>query len=284
MEVRSSLLSDAVAQLALRALRIALYVTAAAALAGLIATLAALPTAPWRVSEGVAIAAAAWLGARSPEVAAAILRKRTGLGATIVLLGLLIAFDGAGESPYLPIGYAATAVAVVVASPATVALSSAFIVAAWSAGELVDGHGLAFLYGGGLGRLLNEVADVTVPAVLLLCALAAGKRTLREAPDVLDAARRGGVPAPTALLVAIRRGSRAMLPRGDAVGIVARLSPAEMRVVELLAGGLLAKQIALELSVSLATVRSHIAAAKRKTDAATVAQLAGLWAEAQPGD
>jgi DNA-binding CsgD family transcriptional regulator len=276
-------MADAVAQLALRALRIVLFVACAAFVAGLAVALAAVPAAPWRIPEGILGAVVAMLGARRAETAASLLRTQRGLLTAVLLLGAILAVDGPGESPYLPAGYAAVAIAVVVAAPPGVVLCAAIIVAAWSAGALVDGHGVAYLYGGGLGRLLNVVLDVAVPATLLLCALSAVRLTLREAPGLLDAARRGAVTAPPALLAAVREGSAAMLPRGDAAAIVGRLSPAEARVVELVASGLLAKQVARELSLSVATVRSHIAAAKRKTDAATIPQLAGLWAEAQLG-
>lgn len=51
-------------------------------------------------------------------------------------------------------------------------------------------------------------------------------------------------------------------------------------MLALLKDGLLSKQAALELSVTLATVRSHIAAAKRKTGARTLEQLVGIYAQA----
>lgn len=58
-----------------------------------------------------------------------------------------------------------------------------------------------------------------------------------------------------------------------------RLTKSERRVLELLACGLAPKQAAWELGVSIATVRSHIASAKRKTGARTLVQLVWAFAE-----
>jgi DNA-binding CsgD family transcriptional regulator len=279
VERDAALTERAIAELALRALRVTLLVTAAAAVAGLVGAAVDGGSAPWRVPEGLAIAALALVAATHAERSAVLLRTRGGLIAYVAVLAALLALDGHGESPFVSVGYVAVAVAVVVASPLRVAMCAVLLVFGWSAGELVDGHGLGFLFGDGFGRLLNEIVDVTVPAALLLCTLEAGRRTLREAPVTLTAARYGGGGAPPALLAAVRS-TPAALPRANAASIVGRLSPAEARVVELVAEGLAPKQVALALGIGLPTVRSHLAAAKRKTDAATIPQLAGLWAEA----
>jgi DNA-binding CsgD family transcriptional regulator len=55
------------------------------------------------------------------------------------------------------------------------------------------------------------------------------------------------------------------------------LSPAELKVVELLAGGRAPKQAAADLGVAVSTVRSHLKAAKRKTHARTLTELVGLF-------
>ena len=56
-----------------------------------------------------------------------------------------------------------------------------------------------------------------------------------------------------------------------------KLSPAELRVVALLAAGLAPKQIAAELGVAVPTVRSQLQAAKRKTHVRTLSELVGLF-------
>jgi len=55
------------------------------------------------------------------------------------------------------------------------------------------------------------------------------------------------------------------------------LSPAELRVVTLLAGGRAPKQVAADLKIAVPTVRSHLKAAKRKTHARTLSELVGLF-------
>jgi len=61
---------------------------------------------------------------------------------------------------------------------------------------------------------------------------------------------------------------------------LARLTRCERRVLELLAQGLAPKQAAWHLHVAITTVRSHIAAAKRKTGARTLHQLVGMFVDA----
>jgi DNA-binding CsgD family transcriptional regulator len=72
------------------------------------------------------------------------------------------------------------------------------------------------------------------------------------------------------------------LPPADPRALLASLTDAELRVATLLADGLAAKQIAVELAVGLSTVRTHIASAKRKTGARTLEQLAGIVAQRGP--
>src|SRR5215207_1881580 len=59
-----------------------------------------------------------------------------------------------------------------------------------------------------------------------------------------------------------------------------RLTASERCVLTLLAHGLAPKQAAWELQVAISTVRSHIAAAKRKSGARTLQQLVGAFARA----
>jgi DNA-binding NarL/FixJ family response regulator len=68
----------------------------------------------------------------------------------------------------------------------------------------------------------------------------------------------------------------------DPRALLASLTDAELRVATLLADGLAAKQIAVELAVGLSTVRTRIASAKRKTGARTLEQLAGIVAQRGP--
>jgi DNA-binding NarL/FixJ family response regulator len=77
-------------------------------------------------------------------------------------------------------------------------------------------------------------------------------------------------------------------PHDDSGGF-ALLTLSQRGVLELLAQGLAPKQAAWERRVAISTVRSHIAAAKRKTGARTLHQLVGAFVEhtlrqAAPGD
>lgn len=58
------------------------------------------------------------------------------------------------------------------------------------------------------------------------------------------------------------------------------LTPAELRVVSLLAEGRAPKQISGDLGIALSTVRSHLKAAKRKTRTRTLTELVGLFVTA----
>ena len=59
-----------------------------------------------------------------------------------------------------------------------------------------------------------------------------------------------------------------------------RLTRSERRVLALLVCGSAPKQAAWELDVSVATVRSHLASAKRKSGARTLHQLIGMFVAA----
>lgn len=86
-----------------------------------------------------------------------------------------------------------------------------------------------------------------------------------------------GGPSLASQLAAAAAGAPArLLARADPRALIAPLSAAERRVLGLLADGLAPKQAAHVLGVKLATVRSQIAAAKRKTGARTVEQLVGI--------
>lgn len=82
-------------------------------------------------------------------------------------------------------------------------------------------------------------------------------------------------PGPTQLQLAPGP-TQLQLPPGAWRNRVGDLTAAERQIVELLADGRSPKQAALDLHVSLATVRSWISAAKRKTGARTLPELVAL--------
>jgi DNA-binding CsgD family transcriptional regulator len=88
--------------------------------------------------------------------------------------------------------------------------------------------------------------------------------------SVLDDIRDGGPTFTPALGAAIAL-DIAALPAARP-----RVTTAERRVIEALAAGKTPKQMAHDWGVSMATVRSHIRNAKRKTGARTLPELASM--------
>jgi DNA-binding CsgD family transcriptional regulator len=106
------------------------------------------------------------------------------------------------------------------------------------------------------------------------------RRFTASVPTSLASVRASGPAITPELAAAVRTELLALLPRADPIQLIAPLTNAERKVLALLRDGLLPEQAALELSITLATVRSHIAAAKRKTGARTIEQLIGIYAQA----
>ena len=123
--------------------------------------------------------------------------------------------------------------------------------------------------------MINQWVDLVANAAAVLVLVVLLRRFIARLPTSLAAAR-AGAPAVTEHLAALVRAEPiALLPRPDAASVIAPLTGAERRVLALLIDGLVPKQAALELSVTLPTVRSHIAAAKRRTGARTRSSLDG---------
>jgi DNA-binding CsgD family transcriptional regulator len=99
-------------------------------------------------------------------------------------------------------------------------------------------------------------------------------------PEIVDGLRHGA-PASTPAMTALLAGHPiALLPPGPrerrAVPGRVALTSAEREVVALLADGLRPKQIARLRGVAISTVRSQIAAAKKKTGARTIEELIAI--------
>lgn len=93
--------------------------------------------------------------------------------------------------------------------------------------------------------------------------------------------RAGGASLTPQLALAAGGRHVLLLPPADPRTLIAALTPAECDVVKLLAAGRRPSQAAFELWIALPTVRSRIAAAKRKTGARTVEHLVALYAECE---
>jgi DNA-binding CsgD family transcriptional regulator len=269
----------AVERLALGSLRIVLVLTVLAALTDtVLATLDGTDVAA--LLAGTAMAGLALTGVLWPRRAAALLRPRGRIVLTAALFSLLGVLQPGVQSGYGDVEMAIGCLAAVLASPGWVAAC----VAVLAAGAVLDpvasgGHSLAWtLAGAGGNTLTGELAGLCASAGLTLGAIRALRRTITGAPVSLAAVRYGG-PSLTPQLAAAAGMPAGLLGRADPVALVAPLSAAERRVLGLLADGLAPKQAAHQLGVALATVRSQIAAAKRKTGARTLEQLVGIYAE-----
>jgi DNA-binding CsgD family transcriptional regulator len=147
--------------------------------------------------------------------------------------------------------------------------------------QALAGHGLGWMFAGaGRSDVATQLADLVLNALIGLLLIAMLRRFVAHAEDTLAAARQGSSRAITPALAATLAPTPALLPAPDPRARTAALTPAELGVLALLAAGQAPKQAARELSVSLATVRSHIAAAKRKTGARTLEQLVAIYVEA----
>jgi DNA-binding CsgD family transcriptional regulator len=114
-------------------------------------------------------------------------------------------------------------------------------------------------------------------------------RFLANVEPTLNAMRHGAPALTPALDRAIERGEHARLhlpptPAPATRSPSAGLTAAERRVVEGLASGSAPKQLAHSWGVSLATVRTHIKHAKRKTGARTLPELAAMTTHADWAD
>lgn len=151
----------------------------------------------------------------------------------------------------------------------------------YAVGLVREGHSLAWMvHGAGRYDLINQLFDLAANAAGALLLGALLHAFLADAPGCLAATREGGPSLTPQLAAAVRRAAVAQLPPAEPAVLVERLTPTEQQVVALLADGRAPKQIALDRGVELATVRAHLAAAKRKTGARTLEHLVALFVEA----
>lgn len=186
-----------------------------------------------------------------------------------------IALDGGGESRWTPL------IAVSVVIPALLGHPR---IALACAGVAASGQAIAVLIAAEQtpGKRVLELvlfnATGTVAAALgVALSTAALARSIRGAPTDVERLRGVHPLLPPALPSAkpASADDRAHPCETE------RLTPAELRVVELLATGRAPRQIALDLGIAIATVRTHLKRAKRKTRARTLSELAGAHVAAE---
>ena len=191
--------------------------------------------------------------------------------------------DGLIGGPYVAFSMTSIAVAVFVARPRTVWLCVLVLDAGYALAIMVNHTPAAVIRNGDLGGVLGALLGYPFAALIGLGLVRLFTRFLANVEPTLDAMRDGAPALTAALSKAIERGGHGPLPLPPAPTAVTppvRLTAAERRVVEGLASGSAPKQLAHQWGVSLATVRTHIKHAKRKTGARTLSELAAMTAQA----
>jgi DNA-binding CsgD family transcriptional regulator len=212
------------------------------------------------------------------------LRRRPWLVVPIALAELVAAVaDGLPDpGPYAVFSITPIALAVVVARPRTVWLTVGVLECSYAAVVLLDRSPAQVVESGRLSAVLGGLLGYPCAALIGLGLVSLFTRFLDRVPQTLEALR-NGVPALTpALTHAVERGPRPrpQLPPASPPSPASGLTPTERRVVEGLAEGSAPKEIAYRWGVSIATIRTHIRHAKRKTRARTLSELAGMAARA----
>jgi DNA-binding CsgD family transcriptional regulator len=188
-----------------------------------------------------------------------------------------------GPGPYTAFSMTSIALAAAAARPRTVWLTVGVLECSYTVAVLADRSPARLAHEGRLGSVLGVLLGFPFAALVALGIVSLFARFLADVPRALDALRDGAPALTPALAQAIERGPRPR-PQLPSPSPATELTPTERRVVEGLADGSAPKEIAFRWGVSIATVRTHIRHAKRKTRARTLSELAGMTARADwPG-
>jgi DNA-binding CsgD family transcriptional regulator len=187
-----------------------------------------------------------------------------------------VAGDGLLGGPYVAFSLTSVGLAVVAARARTVWLCVAVLTTGYTGLVLIAHSPATLAHKGELGGAIGAAVTYPVVALVLLWLRRRFTWFVDGIRPMLDDMRVGAAAFTPALARAIAAGPRpAQLPPSK----LERLTPAERRVVAGLAAGAAPKELARQLGVSLATVRTHIKHAKRKTGARTLRELAAIAAE-----
>lgn len=184
--------------------------------------------------------------------------------------------DGLLEGPYVSLSITSIGLAVIVARPRTVWLCVALLALSYAAVICVDRSPAQLARSGQLAGALGALLAYPFAALIGLGVVRMFARFLSDVDRSLHAMRHGATLLTPALSQAVLRGGRGRLALAPARAAPMRLTPAEIRVVEGLAAGRAPKELAHQWGLSVATVRTHIAHAKRKTGARTLRELATM--------
>jgi DNA-binding CsgD family transcriptional regulator len=221
----------------------------------------------------LSIAGALWMR----DALCAALRVRPWLVVLIAAAQLgAVVVDGALNGAYDAVSVTSIGLAAVAARARTVWICVVVLDVGYATAVLADHTPSALLSSGELAGALGAVLGYPFAALVVLGLRGLFTRFVSNGDGVLMAMRDGTRTLAPALQQAIQ------LDAGSAVGLLTspsrfhELSDKEVRVVERLAAGRRPKQIAFEWGVSLATVRTHLRHAKRKTGARTLPELAAM--------
>jgi DNA-binding CsgD family transcriptional regulator len=234
-----------------------------------------------RVLIGALLVAAAATALWRRRTVCAWLRARPWLVIPLAVAQLAAAaIDGLVPSgPYAAFCMTSIALAVVVARPRTVWLTVAVLECCYALAVLIDHSPAQLADSGHLSGVLGVALGIPFSALIGLGLVSLFARFMTAVPQTLAALRAGASVLTPELTSAIERGPRPR-PQLPPSSPAAELTPTERRVVEALADGSAPKELAYRWGVSIATVRTHIRHAKRKTHARTLSELAGMAARA----
>jgi DNA-binding CsgD family transcriptional regulator len=234
-----------------------------------------------RLAIGIGLVVGAVVALVQRERVCAALRLRPQLVYCVATLQLgAAAADGLLDGPYVAISVTAIGLAAITAKPRTVWICVAVLEVAY-VGLLVSQKPPAdIVRDGQLARVLGDTLAYPLFAVLCVTLAVVFRRYVDRVDEVLDEIRAGAPALTSSLTRAVQRGRpipELPSPRPQP------LTPAEQRVVDALARGIVPKQIARQLGVSIATVRTHIRNAKRKLGARTLTELVRVATQAKHG-
>lgn len=250
----------------------------AAATDWLFAALGGHPT-PAALAEGLLLTAFALVAVVRGELAAVVL---TPPGRVTILAGLFAAagaLDFGLQSHYGQVASAIMFIAALVCSRRWVAITLAVSMLGYLADLAIQGRSVAWMLGAGQSTVVTQLVDLLVNALVGMFVVGLVRRFLSRVPETLHAARTSRIAITSRLADAVAGDTTRQLSRADPAAIIGPLTSRERNVLTLLARGRAPKQAARDLCVELSTVRSHIAAAKRKTGARTLEQLVALFVE-----
>ena len=231
-----------------------------------------------RVGVGLVLVASTAAALWQRERVCSTLRTRPWLILLVAAAQLIVvAIDGLVGGPYVAFTLTSIGVAAIVAAPRTVWWCVALLDLGYAVGVSLEYAPAELAQRGDLAGVVGQLLGYPFAALSLLGLAVLFKRFETHVGVLLDSLRHGAPALTPALTQAIQRPRQPLLLSPWRPTI--RLTASEIKVVEGLARGYAPKELAHQWGVSLATVRTHIKHAKRKTGARTLPKLAALVAD-----